>query len=544
MKKKLLAITLCVAMAFGLVACGGGGESSTTETTGTEAADGENSSEGSNTVVVAMGSGFSTLDPGYVYEKYPPLIVNACYENLFKFYSNDSAPEPCLADTYEFSEDGLTLTVTLKDGITFASGNAMTSADVLFSINRCKNLQGNPAFICDTIESMEAPDDKTIVFHLTQADSAILSKLTYSSLAILDSEVVKANGGTDAEDAASTDTSQAYLDTTSAGSGMYVMTSYTPDEEVVLEKNPNYWGEATNVDKYIIKIQPDSNTQMMTLSNGDIDVAMNMTDDTMAELAGAENVEIITGATKTDGLVMMNMNEEYGGPVSDPTVQKAIRKALDYAGIQTIVGEGTLTPYSIIQTGFMGSKGERATDYTNLDEAKELLAEAGYADGFDVDLTVCDLDMEGVALTDLAQKVKDDLAQIGINVNIVSQPWAAGYGDAYRDGTLGLTVMYWGTDYNDPNVQLEFLPGATVGLRAGWTADMDPELAALYQAAMEATDNDARIAVLEQIQDLTYEDGPFIMIAQAPAHIAHNTRLEGVAISDPYALDLTLINIK
>ncbi|WP_418490711.1 ABC transporter substrate-binding protein [Frisingicoccus sp.] len=544
MKKKLLAITLCVAMAFGLVACGGGGESSTTETTGTEAADGENSSEGSNTVVVAMGSGFSTLDPGYVYEKYPPLIVNACYENLFKFYSNDSAPEPCLADTYEFSEDGLTLTVTLKDGITFASGNAMTSADVLFSINRCKNLQGNPAFICDTIESMEAPDDKTIVFHLTQADSAILSKLTYSSLAILDSEVVKANGGTDAEDAASTDTAQAYLDTTSAGSGMYVMTSYTPDEEVVLEKNPNYWGEATNVDKYIIKIQPDSNTQMMTLSNGDIDVAMNMTDDTMAELAGAENVEIINGATKTVGFVMMNMNEEYGGPVSDPTVQKAIRKALDYAGIQTIVGEGTLTPYSIIQTGFMGSKGERATDYTNLDEAKELLAEAGYADGFDVDLTVCDLDMEGVALTDLAQKVKDDLAQIGINVNIVSQPWAAGYGDAYRDGTLGLTVMYWGTDYNDPNVQLEFLPGATVGLRAGWTADMDPELAALYQAAMEATDNDARIAVLEQIQDLTYEDGPFIMIAQAPAHIAHNTRLEGVAISDPYALDLTLINIK
>lgn len=543
MKKKLLAITLCVAMAFGLVACGGG-ESSTTETTGTEAADGENSSEGSNTVVVAMGSGFSTLDPGYVYEKYPPLIVNACYENLFKFYSNDSAPEPCLADTYEFSEDGLTLTVTLKDGITFASGNAMTSADVLFSINRCKNLQGNPAFICDTIESMEAPDDKTIVFHLTQADSAILSKLTYSSLAILDSEVVKANGGTDAEDAASTDTAQAYLDTTSAGSGMYVMTSYTPDEEVVLEKNPNYWGEATNVDKYIIKIQPDSNTQMMTLSNGDIDVAMNMTDDTMAELAGAENVEIINGATKTVGFVMMNMNEEYGGPVSDPTVQKAIRKALDYAGIQTIVGEGTLTPYSIIQTGFMGSKGERATDYTNLDEAKELLAEAGYADGFDVDLTVCDLDMEGVALTDLAQKVKDDLAQIGINVNIVSQPWAAGYGDAYRDGTLGLTVMYWGTDYNDPNVQLEFLPGATVGLRAGWTADMDPELAALYQAAMEATDNDARIAVLEQIQDLTYEDGPFIMIAQAPAHIAHNTRLEGVAISDPYALDLTLINIK
>ena len=545
MKKKFMAMTLGLVMALSLVACGGGSDSGSSTTKETAAAEsGESANAGSNTVVVAMGSGFSTLDPGYVYEKYPPLIVNACYETLFKFYDNEGAAEPCLVDTYELSEDALTLTVTLKDGITFASGNPMTSADVMFSINRCKNLQGNPSFICDTIESMEAPDEKTVVFHLTQPDSAILSKLTYSSTAVLDSEVVKANGGTDAEDAATADTAQAYLDTTSAGSGMYVMTSYTPDEEVVLEKNQNYWGEATNVDKFIIKIQPDSNTQMMTLSTGDVDVAMNMTDDTMAELAGVENVEMINGATKTVGFVMMNMNEEYGGPVSDPTVQKAIRKALDYTGIQTIIGEGTLTPYSIIQSGFMGSKGEREADYANLEEAKALLAEAGYADGFDVDLTVCDLDMEGVALTDLAQKVKDDLSQIGINVNIVSQPWAAGYGDDYRDGKLGFTVMYWGTDYNDPNVQLEFLPGASVGLRAGWTTEMDPELAALYQEAMKATDNDARIAVLEQIQDMTYEDGPFIMIAQAPAHIGYNTRLEGVAISDPYALDLTLIHIK
>lgn len=545
MKRKFLAMALSVMVALGCMACGGGaeGDAPAGEAAADETTEGANTS-GSSTVVVAMGAGFATLDPGHVYEKYPPLIVNACYENLFKFYDNQGAPEPCLADTYEFSEDNLTLTVTLKDGINFASGNPMTSADVLFSINRCKNLQGNPSFIADTIESMEAPDDKTIIFHLTQPDSAILSKLTYSSLAILDSAVVKENGGTDAEDASTADTAQAYLDGTSAGSGMYVMTSYIPDEEVVLEKNPNYWGVATNVDKYIVKIQPDSNTQMMTLSTGDIDVALNMTDDTMAELAGAENIEIINGASKTVGFVMMNMNETYGGAVSDPKVQQAIRKALDYSGFQIICGEGTLTPYSVIQSGFMGSKGERAADYTNLEEAKALLAEAGYADGFDVDLTVSDLDMEGILLTDLAQKVKDDLSQVGINVNIVSQPWAAGYGDAYRDGTLGFTVMYWGTDYNDPNVQLEFLPGAVVGLRAGWTKEMNPELADLYQETMAATDNDDRTAVLEKIQDATYEDGPFIMVAQTPVHLGYNTRLDGVAFSDPYALDVTLINIK
>lgn len=538
MKKRLLAIALGFALAIGCCACGGGNDNSTANT---GAGD---TSSASNTIVLAMGGGFTSLDPGYIYEKYPPVVVNACYENLFKFYSNDGEAEPCLADSYEFSEDGLTLTVKLKEGITFASGNKMTSEDVKFSINRCKNLKGNPSFICDTIANIETPDELTVVFTLTQPDSAILSKLTYNALAILDSAVVKEHGGTDAEDASTADTAQAYLDTTSAGSGMFIMTSYKPDEEIILEKNPNYWGTPTNVDKYIIKIQSDSNTQMMTLSSGDIDIAMNLTDDTMAELASADNIECINAPTKTVGFVMMNMDEQYGGPVSNPTVQQAIRKAIDYAGIHTIAGEGTVTPYDIIQVGFMGSKGERSTDYTNIEEAKALLAEAGYPDGFTIDLTVCDLDMEGIVLTDLAQKIKDDLAKVGITVNIVTQAWAAGYGDAYRDGTLGFTVMYWGTDYNDPNVQLEFLPGETVGLRAGWTADMDPEIASYYNEAMAATNAEDRIAVLEKIQDALYEYGPFIMIAQAPAHIAYNTKLSGVAISDPYAIDLTLVNVK
>ncbi|MBR5229167.1 MAG: ABC transporter substrate-binding protein, partial [Firmicutes bacterium] len=231
------------------------------------------------------------------------------------------------------------------------------------------------------------------------------------------------------------------------------------------------------------------------------------------------------------------------GPVSDPLVQQAIRKVVDYAGIQTICGEGAVTPYTLIQDGFMGSKGVRSTDYTNVEEAKALMAEAGYADGFSIDFTVTDLDMEGILLTDLAQKIKEDLAQINIDANIVTQSWAAGYGDAYRDGQLGFTVMYWGIDYNDPNVQLEFLPGGVVGLRAGWTADMNPALAALFQKAVNETDNTARAAILGEIQDAMYEDGPFVFVAQAPAHIGYNTRLTGVGISDPYALDLTLINI-
>ena len=104
--------------------------------------------------------------------------------------------------------------------------------------------------------------------------------------------------------------------------------------------------------------------------------------------------------------------------------------------------------------------------------------------------------------------------------------------------------MYWGVDYSDPNVQLEFLPGGVVGKRAGWTADMNQDLAALYEDAMAATDDTERADVLGKIQDEMYEDGPFIVIAQAPAHIAHSSRLAGVDIFDAYTIDLTEINVK
>ena len=125
MKKRILALALTFVMAASCVACGGKGKDK-------NSADNFEEEEVVNTVVVAMSGGFSTLDPGYVYEKYPQVPITACYENLFKFYG-DSEPMPCLADTYKFSDDGLTLTVVLKDA-KFASGNPVTSADVaLFS---------------------------------------------------------------------------------------------------------------------------------------------------------------------------------------------------------------------------------------------------------------------------------------------------------------------------------------------------------------------------------------------------------------------------
>lgn len=542
MMKKLLAVILSTALAFSLTACGNGNSSdsaSSQETTSTA------TSTDGNTVVIAMGSGFSTLDPGFMYEQNPTLVANACYETLFKFVKGKDEPQPGLAESYEFSEDGLSCTIKLNANAVFASGNPVTSADVAFSLNRTKNLQGNPSFICANISSIECPDDNTVVINQTAADSALLSKLCYAACSILDSKVVIENGGTDAEDASTADKAQTYLDSASAGSGMYVLKSYTPDEEIVLEKNENYYGTATNVDKYIIKLQDDANTQMMGLSNGDIDIALNLTDDTIGELSSKENVATINTSTKTVGFIMMNEDETIGGPVADVKVQQAINYAIDYAGIQNICGNGSVTPESIIQVGFMGSKGEKdVTKAQDIEKAKELMKEAGYENGFDIDMPVCELDMEGVPLLDMAQKVKEDLAAININVNIVQQDWAGGFGDDYRSGNIGFTVMYWGIDYNDPNVQLVFLPGQEVGMRAKWEATGYEEVTDLYSQILAETDSTKRAELLTQVQDKISDNSPFVMLAQAACHVGYNTKLDGVNFSDTYRIDVTTVNVK
>lgn len=170
----------------------------------------------------------------------------------------------------------------------------------------------------------------------------------------------------------------------------------------------------------------------MSLKQNDIQVAMGLNQDTVGELDGADGVEVNSYSTMTMGFVYMNMDESIGGPVSDPLVQQAVRLALDYKGIQDIVGDGSLTPTSYIQVGLLGALDARDTSYTDVDKAKELMKEAGYEDGFKIDFPCCTLAPEGIPLTDLAQKVASDLEKIGIKLNIVTQDWNGGYADDYR----------------------------------------------------------------------------------------------------------------
>ena len=149
-----------------------------------------------------------------------------------------------------------------------------------------RNLQSNPLFLVEKITGVEAPDPQTVVITLDTPYPGILPILASPSLGILDSALVSENGGTDAADAAETDTAEEFLNSQSAGSGPYMPTSYLPDQEVVLERNPNYWREPGAFDRIVIRNITEAATQKLQIEAGDIDIATGLSQDQVPDDGG------------------------------------------------------------------------------------------------------------------------------------------------------------------------------------------------------------------------------------------------------------------
>jgi len=537
MRKKALAILLLVAMLF-TIACSPKKDDQPATPAGSDAPPEETSGEAAETpsgekhLIIAVNPDYESFDPALAYEVYASMVLHACYDTL-TVYTSEGLVEPGAAEKYDISEDQLAYTFTLKDGMTFASGSPVTVGDWVWSIERAIAKGGNGAFLADGIDKLEAPDDETIVFTLKEVDPSFPTKLTYPFFAVVDKAVLESQGGTnDSSDAASE-----YLNTTTAGSGPFVLTSYTPKVDLVLEKNANYWGKEAYYDKITVQHISESASQVMMVQTGDVDIAMNVEAEQAKTLDGAEGVNVIYCQTLTMSFLLMNRDPAYG-PIADPKVQKAIRLAVDYAGIQDLGGEGSTTPVSPFPNGLFASADPLdVTKAQNVEEAKKLMAEAGYADGFTVDFYVPSQNVEGIDLVVLAQKIQQDLTAIGIETKIIAEDVMVSL-ETYRNGEQPLSLWYWSPDYPDNTSNLAFLPGNPVGLRANWTAEMDPELVQLGLDAGSETNDEKRVEIYNKIHAKMSEDAPFIMLLQFKSQYATRDNIKGTEYNDRYKIDL------
>ncbi|MBN2471295.1 MAG: ABC transporter substrate-binding protein [Anaerolineae bacterium] len=494
-------------------------------------------------LIVGLSEDFNGLDVHRAYEPGGSMIHKIVYDTLITF-PTDSVSEivPNLAADWDISDDGLVYTFMLRDDVVFSNGDALSADDVVFSINRMMNLKDNPAFLADGIVSVEAVDDLTVALTLAQPDPAILAKLVFDAFSIVNADVVMAQGGTAAADAAETDTAEMWFDANSAGTGPYMVASYEPTVQTVLVRNENYWGEAPYFDRIIIRNMPEAATQKLALEAGDIDIAMDVTSDQLPSLEGNETISVYSTQSDTLIFLLMNMNPDVGGPMSDQTVQLAVRYALDYEGLAILGGVGTLNPAAMVPIGFGGALDPSEGLSRDLARAGELLAEAGYADGFSVDLRYPDFNYIGTQFSLVAQKVQADLAEVGITVNLVPEELQVSL-ESYRAGQQGFGLWLWNPDYYDTLDYVEFLPSGVVGNRTQWNDDnADAAILELRDAVKVETDPDVRNELFREIQLYEIESGPYAPLFQPGVHFAYDAALQGFVYNGQWRVDLSLLS--
>ncbi|MDL2219168.1 ABC transporter substrate-binding protein [Ruminococcaceae bacterium OttesenSCG-928-O06] len=537
--KKLLTLMLAALLVFSFVACGGGNGGTSGATSGSDASGSD--AGGETQVVLGLVADYFTFDPAYVYEKTAHMIMPVLYDTLVKFDENATGGiAPNFASEWTISDDNLTYVFTLREDVVATTGKTLNAADVEFCLNRMINLGDNPSELAKDVESVVATGDFEVTLTLKEVSPAILSKMAETAFGVYDSEAAQENGATG--DAA-TDTAQSFFDGQSIGSGPYILDSFVPNEQLVLKKNPNYWGTPANVDTIILKHINDPSMQMMSLERGDIDIAFDLTA-VQIESLDESNVSVYTFPTLDIFFFSMNMDPTVGGPFADQKVREAVYYALDYEGLCEIAGNGAKTPYNIIQNGFAGYLGESPIT-RDLDKARELLAEAGYADGFTFECGVIpDMAPSGVAFMDCAVKIKADLEEIGLVMEIAPDEVSI-YLDKMRGAQYQTCRNMWGPDYADPDNQLSFMPGQNSGLRNSWTTDMAPELAELCTQAQQETDPEAREALFEEIQrQYTEAAGPALVFLQVYRALPCSTRLANVEYTATQMVNLAALSVQ
>jgi peptide/nickel transport system substrate-binding protein len=467
-----------------------------------------------------------TLDPHHAYETTNLMIHANTYDTLVEYRPADlTQVAPRLADSWTISDDGLVYTFNLHPDVKFTSGNPVTAEDVRFSWTRLINLKGNPSFYADLVESVNVVDDLTVEVTLKEASPAFLGVIATPAMSVLDSKVVQEQGGTDAADADQTDKAKEWLDQQSAGSGPFIQTSWTPKAEIVLEANAGYWRGAPKVGKIIIKHVADDSTALQMLQRGDADIVQDLDTDLAEQIKADANLELVIGQTLNMNYLAMSPDAELGGPLADKKVRQAVAYAVDYEGIMALLNGYADWAPSIIPLGVMGV--DPAMKRTrDLDKARELLAEAGYADGGpELDLSYGAA--PGALRETVAAKLKADLEEAGMVVNLHPLEVSV-YLSEMRAQKLPMALGGWTPDYLDPTMWSDYYsyPDRGIAFRIKYDS---PAAAALAQTVATEFDETKRAEAVRELVEVLMDEVPFIMLWQPQQLQALSKDVQGFA---------------
>ena len=514
-------IALGAVALLALAGCSGGNSANNSE-----------SSQGSDSLVIDTAFSIETTDPGHTYDPTGNMIAKALYETLVDFEGSDvSTPVPGLA-SWEQNDEATEFTFTLDGDRVFSDGSPIEAKDVVFSLQRIQGMaDAKPNFLLGGL-TIEEVDDKTIRFTSETPLLQLPAILANPALGIVNADVVMENGGT----TDGSDSAQGFLDGESAGSGPFVLDTLDLSSQVVLTRNDEYNGdEESAYSRVVVRNVSESATQLANLKGGDSMVAMDLNGDQVAGLGDDISVDSVpSGQT-----IFLLLNQgKAGGDLANVKIAEAIRYALDYDALLELAGAGAVQATGVIPPGFEGALDSGVEQ--DLDKAKAALEEAGYT-GQTLKLQFPnDYPVGGVEFTPLAERIQAQLEDAGIAVDLAPAPFATEL-DAYVNGTEGFGLWFWGPDYADSANFLPFAPGLKVGLRAGWAAEANPEIAGIAAGAAAATDAEQRAEAFTEFAEAMQAEGPFVPLIVPGRNISSASSVSGAVYNSVWEMDIAEI---
>lgn len=507
-------------IAFGIVLLAGCSSDNTEGEAGT-ATEGDKSG---GTLVYGRGADSVSLDPINVTDGESIRVTHNIYETLLE-YDHNLELQPKLATDYNSSEDGLTWTFQLREGVKFHDGTDFNADAVVFNFERWMDPE-NPYHEGDfpyypflyggfkgdenhLIESVTATGEHELEIVLKRKTAPFLSYLAISMFGIASPAAIEQYG--------------AGISENPVGTGPFKFDEWNRNNTITLSKNEEYWMDGKPyLDQVIYQVIPENSARLNALQTGEIDIVdgMNASDTTIVE--DTEGIELLKRPSFNIGYMAFNMEKE---PFDDPLVRQAINMAIDKEEIVEAFYNGLADPATSPLPPSLWSHDESLEKYDyNVEEAKKLLAEAGYEDGFTTELhTMSNPRPYLPEPMKIAEAIQSDLAEIGITADIVSSEWAT-YLEDTKNGKHSMAMYGWTGVMADPdNFLYPNLSKTNAEVPAQNIAFYkSDEFTSLITEARETIDQDKRTELYQQAQQLFQEDSPWVMLAYTTPPLAQS----------------------
>ena len=497
----VLAIMLCASMIAG---CSGAAQTATSTAPATSASAA--TAETKDTFVIGRIGVPYNFDPAYIAENLDIWNITNIYDQLVRVSADAKVLEPALATSWDISEDGLTYTFHLRQGVVFSDGTPLKASDVKFSLDRARAADCPWGYIFSDIDSVEAPNDATAVVHIKTPTSAFLSVMAMFNASIVSEEYANKVG-------------KDGIATQPMGTGAYMLKEFVSGQYALFEANPNYWETGLPKTKYIKWISiPDDNTRVLQLQSGQIDAAEYIPLNRVSELQADPNLKVELFTSTFVYYLVPNYNKEL---FQDKNVRLALYYATDREALVKLVlyNLGTVANSYMSPATPMYAKDVTSPEF-NLDKAKQYLSQSSHPNGFDVNLLIVSGDQTDQAL---ATALKEMWSKIGINVNIEALEYGARQ-DKLTKRDYDLHLTFWTDDLLDPDeittYEIDFPVAGSMNSDYN-----NPDLVKMVEEARTISDTTKREEAYKQIQQLFNDDAAMLPLYYKPFSVAMSNKV-------------------